>query len=116
MKAIQIERYGMASLRRFLRFRSALSQNLGRGKCAFVSWPVPSTHRCKPDLPNVLVWEGIADEILVKEATALVKRHSMPANLNAWILRGVGKDDWIMDPADRADGVPNANEVYTALP
>src|SRR5579872_5495631 len=77
----------------------------------------------EPDLLDVLgsdvltirTGQRLAPEIVAEEAAAFIDRNRVPSCLHDGIARRVRQLDRIVDPADRTDRVPDADEVQPAI-
>ncbi len=68
----------------------------------------------EPDLFNLLLIEGLAPEIRLKIATALVQRDGVPDSFNLRISSRIWQDDGIVNPANGAYGIPETEEMQRA--
>jgi hypothetical protein len=72
-------------------------------------------HTSEPDLLNVLGRKPGAPQILPEKASSLVNGNRMTPYAEIWILGGVWHVDRVPHPADRADCVPDAYEIWLAV-
>lgn len=60
------------------------------------------------------VWRRVP-EVRAKESSALIYRYCVPTNGDVGIACSITQPDWVLDPANRAYGIPDADEVGAAI-
>src|SRR5690348_15695896 len=88
------------------------------GKFAFIFGVTATDIRVntgEPHLLDVLAIQGLSPHPVLIHATLLIDCQSLPSRFDDWILSCEGKNYGIVNPADRANRIPNTYKMQWAF-